>query len=58
MLADLVVQHLFDDNNKAKIIKQLNANVNIPILTESTEAKVFEALFEVLEEAVKQALKK
>jgi hypothetical protein len=58
MLAQLITQQIFSENNKEKIIEQINKNVNIPMIGEETEAKVFEALFEVIEEATLQVLKK
>ena len=58
MLAELIAQQLFSEENKAKIVEQINKNVNIPMIGEDTQAKVFEALFEVIEEATLQVLKK
>jgi hypothetical protein len=58
MLAQLITQQIFSENNKEKIIEQINKNVNIPMIGEETEAKVFEALFEVIEEATLQVLRK
>jgi hypothetical protein len=58
MLAQLITQQIFSENNKEKIIEQINKNINIPMIGEETEAKVFEALFEVIEEATLQVLKK
>ena len=58
MLAELIAKQIFSEENKDKIISQINKNVNIPMIGEDTEAKVFEALFEVIEEATLQVLKK
>tara|TARA_Y100000401_G_scaffold20699_1_gene13850 strand:- start:7272 stop:7454 length:183 start_codon:yes stop_codon:yes gene_type:complete len=58
MLAELIAKQIFSEENKNKIISQINKNVNIPMIGEDTEAKVFEALFEVIEEATLQVLKK
>ena len=58
MLAELIAKQIFSKENKDKIISQINKNVNIPMIGEDTEAKVFDALFEVIEEATLQVLKK
>ena len=42
---------------KAKIVQKLNENVDIPMLSEETEAKVFDALFESVKDALHQAAK-
>jgi hypothetical protein len=57
-LAEVIISQVFSDENKKKIIDQINKNVNIPMIGEDTEEKVFEALFEVIEEATLQVLKK
>ena len=57
-LAEVIVGQVFSDINKKKIIEQINKNVNIPMIGEDTEQKVFEALFEVIEQATLQVLKK
>tara|TARA_R100000152_G_C6715737_1_gene142523 strand:+ start:630 stop:809 length:180 start_codon:yes stop_codon:yes gene_type:complete len=57
-LAEVIIGQVFSDENKKKIIDQINKNVNIPMIGEETEEKVFQALFEVIEEAALQVLKK
>ena len=41
---------------KVKIIKALNDNVDIPIISEKTEEKILTAIWESMEEVVKEAL--
>jgi hypothetical protein len=57
-LAEMIVGQVFSDANKKKIVSQINKNVNIPMIGEDTEEKVFETLFEIIEEATLQVLKK
>ena len=57
-MKELIAQYLFNDEMKAKIVKELNDNVNIPILNESTEEKIFEAIYESVEAIVKKAILK
>lgn len=54
----MIVGQVFSDANKKKIVSQINKNVNIPMIGEDTEEKVFETLFEIIEEATLQVLKK
>ena len=36
-MKDLIAAYLFNDQMKAKVIKELNENINIPIIGEGTE---------------------
>ena len=54
----MVVNYIFNDEMKAKIVKELNDNVNIPIINEKTEAKILEAVYESVEQVVKKAIMK
>ena len=38
-MKELIAGYLFNDEMKAKVIKELNANINIPIINEKTEEK-------------------
>ena len=55
---ELIANYIFNDEMKAKIVKELNDNVNIPILNESTEEKIFVAIYESVEAIVKKAILK
>ena len=43
---------------KEKIVKELNENVNIPIINEKTEGKIIEAIYESVEAVVKGVILK
>ncbi len=58
MVQKLIAEYLFNDKMKAKIVKELNDNINIPILNEKTEQKVFEAIWESIEAVLKKAVLK
>ena len=47
---DYVVKYL--KNNKADVIKSVNAKVNLPILNEKQEAELMEAIYEVVIDVV------
>ena len=58
MLQKMIVDYLFNDETKAKLLKEINENVNIPIINEKTEAKIFEAIWESIEAILKKAILK
>ena len=58
MIAQLVAEKLFNDDNRDKIVKALNENINIPILNEKTEAKIFEAIWDSVEDVLKKIVLK
>ncbi len=57
-MKQMIADYIFNDEMKDKIVKELNDNVNIPILNESTEEKIFEAIYESVEAIVKAAILK
>ena len=57
-MKQMIADYIFNDEMKDKIVKELNDNVNIPILNESTEEKIFEAIYESVESIVKAAILK
>ena len=54
----LVVEYLFNEKTKEKLLKEVNKNVNIPIISEKTEAKILDALWDSVEEVLKKAILK
>jgi hypothetical protein len=52
----LIVNWLFTEERKVALIKALNDNVDIPILSEKTEEKIFTAIWESIEEVLKNAI--
>ena len=57
-LKQMLVEYLFNEETKAKVIKELNDNINIPILNEKTEAKIFEAIWDSVESILKKVILK
>ena len=57
-LKDMVVNYIFNDEMKEKIITKLNENVDIPIISEKTEEKIITAIYDSVEEIVKEAIMK
>ena len=52
----IVAGYLFNDEMKAKLIVKMNENVDIPFISEKTEAKILDAVWDSVEEVVKKAL--
>ena len=53
---EAIVDSIFDDELQAKVVKSLNDNVDIPFLTEKTEEKILNAIYDSIEDVVKTAL--
>ena len=58
MIQDMIIKYLFNDENKKKIISELNKSVNVPIINEETEEKIISAIYEVFEDVMGKVLKK
>lgn len=54
---DVLIDKVFDDAMQEKIVKALNANINIPILNEKTEEGIFNAIYDSIEDVIKNAMK-
>ena len=52
----IVAGYIFNDDMKEKIIKKMNDNVDIPLISEKTEEKILNAIWDSVEEVVKEAL--
>ena len=57
-IKQMIVDYIFNDEMKDKIVKELNANINIPIINEKTEGKIIEAIYETVESVVKGVILK
>ena len=57
-MKDMIANYLFNDDMKAKIVKELNDNINIPIINEKTEGKIIEAIYESVEAVLKSVILK
>jgi hypothetical protein len=57
-MKEMIANYLFNDEMKDKIVKELNDNINVPIINEKTEGKIIEAIYETVEACVKKAIMK
>ena len=58
MIQQIISDYLFNEEMKEKIVKALNENVNIPIISEKTEEKILNAVWDSIEEVLKKAILK
>ena len=54
---DMVIDYIFNEETKKKVIAKWNDDINIPFLNEKTEEKIFEAIWESVESVLKGVLK-
>ena len=57
-LQEILINHLFNDTTKSKIIKALNDKVDIPFINEKTEGKILDAVYSAIEDVMKTQLLK
>tara|TARA_R100000315_G_C5208792_1_gene123716 strand:- start:779 stop:958 length:180 start_codon:yes stop_codon:yes gene_type:complete len=57
-IKQMIVDYIFNDEMKEKIIKELNANVDVPFISEKTEEKILDAVYDSVEEVIKKAILK
>tara|TARA_B100001094_G_scaffold104896_1_gene101085 strand:- start:11694 stop:11867 length:174 start_codon:yes stop_codon:yes gene_type:complete len=57
-MKELIANYIFNDEMKVKIVKALNDNVDIPIISEKTEEKILTAIYDSVEEIVKAEILK
>ena len=55
---DNIIDEVFNEELQEEVVKALNDNINIPFLSEKTEAKIFNSLYDTVEEVIKNAIKK
>lgn len=56
-LKDDIIDEVFNDELQAEVVKALNDNINIPFISEKTEGKIINSLYETVEGVVKNAIK-
>ena len=51
-----IIEYLFNEEMKAKIVASLNENIDIPFISEKTEAKILNAIYDSIEDVVKNVM--
>ena len=57
-LKQMIADYVFNDEMKGKIIDKLNDNVDVPFISEKTEEKILIAIYDSVEDVVKEAILK
>ena len=57
-LGDDIIDEVFNDELQKEVVKALNDSVDIPFLSEKTEEKIMNAVYDTVEGVIKAALKK
>ena len=53
---DAIIDKIFDDELQEKLVSKLNKRVDIPIISEKTEAKILNAIYDTVEDVVRNAM--
>ena len=51
-----IINKIFDDELQERIVSKLNEHVDIPIISEKTEAKILNAIYDSIEDVVKEVM--
>ena len=57
-LGDEIIDEVFNDELQEQVVKALNDSIDIPFLSEKTEGKIMNAVYDTVEGVIKAALKK
>lgn len=57
-LGDDIIDEVFNDELQEEVVKALNENIDIPFISESTEEKALNAMYDTVEGILKAAIKK
>ena len=57
-LGDQVIDEVFGEELQKEVVEALNKNVDIPFISEETEEKIKDALYDSVEGVIKTAIKK
>ena len=53
-----IIDEVFNEELQEEVVKALNDNIDIPFLSEKTEEKILNSLYDTVEEVIKNAIKK
>ena len=53
-----MINEILSDEFQQEIVDKINKDYNIPMISEKTEEKVFNALYDILEDVLKSHLRK
>ena len=51
-----IVDAIFDEELKKKVVKAINDNIDVPFISEATEGKIIDDLYSSVEDVVKETI--
>jgi len=57
VIKKIATEMIFNETTKEKMIKNLNAKIDIPLISEKTEKEFIESLYNAFEEAITETIK-
>ena len=57
LLTGVVIKSILTEETKRKVVNQLNAKINIPVMSEKDEAQLIGYMWDAVEQAIKDVLK-
>ena len=54
---EAIIDKIYDDELQKKLVDKLNDNVDIPFLSEKTEEKILNAVYDSVEDVVKEVMR-
>ena len=58
VLKKMALEMILNDEIKKSVISNLNKKVNLPMISEKTEAELMESMYDAMQEAIKGAVLK
>ena len=55
---DNIIDEVFNEDLQKEVVEALNENIDIPFLSEKTEEKILNSLYDTVEGVIKNAIKK
>ena len=52
----IAIEMILNDETKKKVIIHLNKKINLPLISEETEAELMDGLYDALQEAIADAI--
>jgi len=57
-IKDNIIEEVFNEDLQKEVVEALNENIDIPFLSEKTEEKILNSLYDTVEGVIKNAIKK
>ena len=55
-IKNAIIEYLFNEEMRGNIVAALNENIDIPFISEKTEGKILDAVYDSVEDVIKKAI--